>query len=178
MMVRAAVIPAPHQPVEVRQFPVPDLEPGAALLRTLYSEVCGTDVHLLHGRLPGAPYPLIPGHINVGVLEALRGPVTDAFGGPVREGDTVTFLDVHGTCFHCWHCLVAKASTRCAPASRDSAQAISPTGPEPCTRTVSASPTPPRCTAWKAVGRAHPPAITSSGVRPSGSGMMLTPGLR
>ena len=76
MAIRAAVIPAPNEAVEIREFPEPELEPGAALLRTTYSEVCGTDVHLLHGQLPGAPYPLIPGHINVGVLEALNGPVT------------------------------------------------------------------------------------------------------
>lgn len=113
MTVRAAVIPAPGQPVEVREFPDPVLEPGAALLRTIYSEVCGTDVHLLHGRLSGVPYPLIPGHINVGTLERLNGPVCDAFGRVLAEGDLVTFLDVHETCHNCWFCLVAKASTRC-----------------------------------------------------------------
>jgi D-arabinose 1-dehydrogenase-like Zn-dependent alcohol dehydrogenase len=53
LSVRAAVIPAPGLPVEVRKFPEPVLEPGAALLRTTYSEVCGTDVHLQHGRLAG-----------------------------------------------------------------------------------------------------------------------------
>ena len=113
MTVRAAVIPAPGAPVEVRTFPEPALEPGAALLRTLYSEVCGTDVHLQHGRLAGVPYPLIPGHINVGTLERLQSPVCDAFGAPLAEGDLVTFLDVHETCHNCWYCLVAKASTRC-----------------------------------------------------------------
>jgi len=113
MSIRAAVIPAPGLPVQVREFPEPILEPGAALMRTLYSEVCGTDVHLLHGRLSGVPYPLIPGHINVGTLERLEGPVCDAFGRPLTAGDPVTFLDVHETCHNCWFCLVAKASTRC-----------------------------------------------------------------
>lgn len=113
MTVRAAVIVSPGGPVEIRQFPTPELEAGAVLLRTLYTEVCGTDVHLLHGRLDQTPYPLIPGHINVGTVEAVRGPVTDAFGHALAEGDLVTFLDVHGTCNNCWHCLVAKASTRC-----------------------------------------------------------------
>ncbi|MCE5241008.1 zinc-binding dehydrogenase [bacterium] len=113
MTVRAAVIPAPGSPVEVRSFPEPVLEPGAALLRTRYSEVCGTDVHLQHGRLAGVPYPLIPGHINVGTLERLNGSVCDAFSAELAEGDLVTFLDVHETCHNCWYCLVAKASTRC-----------------------------------------------------------------
>lgn len=113
MPVRAAVMPAPNVPVQIREYPTPELEPGAALMRTTYSEVCGTDVHLLHGQLPGAPYPLIPGHINVGWLEQVHGPITDALGEPLEGGETVTFLDVHETCNNCWYCLVAKATTRC-----------------------------------------------------------------
>lgn len=110
---RAAVIPSPGERVRVEEFPAPALEPGAALLHTLYSEVCGTDVHLRHGRLSGVPYPLIPGHVSIGAIAALRGRVPDIEGRPFREGDVVTFLDVHETCGHCWQCLVAKQTTRC-----------------------------------------------------------------
>ena len=39
----AAVMPAPHQPVELREFDDPHLEPGGILLRTEYSEVRGTN---------------------------------------------------------------------------------------------------------------------------------------
>ena len=113
MSVRAAVIPRPGGPVEIREYPEPELEPGAVLLRTLYTEVCGTDVHLLHGQLDAAPYPLIPGHINVGEIDAMAGDVTDALGDPLREGDLVTFLDVHETCNACYQCLVARTTTRC-----------------------------------------------------------------
>jgi len=116
--VRAAVMPGPEKPVEVRRFPAPRLEPGGVLLRTLYSEVCGTDVHLYHGRLAGVPYPIIPGHVSVGVVEEVVPPapgreVVTPLGRPVRRGDLVTFLDVHETCGRCWTCLVAKAATRC-----------------------------------------------------------------
>ena len=111
--VKSVVMAAPHEPVRVEEFPAPDLEPGAALLRTLYSEVCGTDVHLHHGRLAGVPYPIIPGHVAVGVIEAMNGPITDVEGRPFHPGDRVTFLDVHETCNQCWYCLVAKQSTRC-----------------------------------------------------------------
>ena len=71
----AAVMPAPGRPVEVREFARPDLPAGSALLRTARSEVCGTDVHLWHGRLSGVPYPIIPGHVSAGTLEAIRGPL-------------------------------------------------------------------------------------------------------
>lgn len=111
-MVRAVVFPAPHVKPEIREFPRPTLEPGAALLRTLYSEVCGTDVHLHHGRLD-VPFPIIPGHVSVGVVEEARGKLTDVNGTAIREGDTVTFLDVHETCNHCYHCLVARQPNRC-----------------------------------------------------------------
>ena len=62
----AVVMTAPFAPLVIQEFPSPVLEPGAALLRTLYSEVCGTDVHLHHGKL-GVPFPIIPGHVSVGV---------------------------------------------------------------------------------------------------------------
>ncbi len=110
---RAAVLPGPGLPPEVRTYPTPTLEEGAVLLRTIASEVCGTDVHLHHGRLAGVPYPLIPGHVSVGVVEAMEGPIGDVDGTPIREGDVVTFLDVHGTCGACRSCTVWKASTRC-----------------------------------------------------------------
>lgn len=112
-MVRAAVLPGPGLPPEVRRYPLPELEPGSVLLKTLASEVCGTDVHLWHGRLAGVPYPLIPGHVSIGTVTAVAGTVIDVEGQPILPGDVVTFLDVHGTCGACWYCLVAKASTRC-----------------------------------------------------------------
>jgi L-iditol 2-dehydrogenase len=111
--VRAAVMPAADAPIEVREIPMPVLEPGAAMLHTLFSEVCGTDVHLHHGRLRGVPYPIVPGHVSVGTLSAIRGTIIDVEGRPFREGDVVTFLDVHETCNNCYQCLVAKQTTRC-----------------------------------------------------------------
>lgn len=110
---RAAVMRGPHLPIVVEEVAVPPLVPGAALLRTAFSEVCGTDVHLHHGRLAGVPYPIIPGHVSVGHLEAIRGTVRDIHGEAFREGDLVTFLDVHETCGHCYECLVTKQTTRC-----------------------------------------------------------------
>lgn len=111
--VRAAVMAAPRALIDLREVPWPTLAPGAAMLRTTYSEVCGTDVHLHHGKLSGVPYPIIPGHVSVGRLAAIRGQVTDVHGAPFKEGDLVTFLDVHETCGRCYECLVTKQTTRC-----------------------------------------------------------------
>lgn len=113
MSVRAAVMPAPHVPVEVRSLPDPVLEEGSVLLETVASEVCGTDVHLHHGRLAGVPYPLLPGHVSVGRVLESRGVERDALGEPLAPGDVVTFYDVHEVCGACWHCLVARQPNRC-----------------------------------------------------------------
>jgi threonine dehydrogenase-like Zn-dependent dehydrogenase len=109
----AAVMPAPRVPVELREFPEPSLEPGSVLLRTLYSEVCGTDVHVWHGRLAGVPYPIIPGHVSVGIADKIRGDVRGVDGTRVAEGDRLVFFDVHRTCGRCRACTVTRTPTRC-----------------------------------------------------------------
>ncbi|HCH7473823.1 TPA: zinc-binding dehydrogenase [Pseudomonas aeruginosa] len=110
---RAAVMPAPNADIEIRDYPRPKLAAGEVLMRTLYSEVCGTDVHIQEGRLQGVPYPIIPGHFSVGTVEEVCGSVTSVLGRAVQPGDMVTFLDVHRTCHRCWQCQVAKTPTRC-----------------------------------------------------------------
>ncbi|HEV8254716.1 MAG TPA: zinc-binding dehydrogenase [Vicinamibacteria bacterium] len=111
--VHAVVMPGPGRPLERRLFPAPRPEPGGAVLETTVSEVCGTDVHLHHGRLAGVPYPIIPGHVSCGRVLETNGPLLDVDGAPIAVGRTVTFFDVFGTCGACWSCLVAKAATRC-----------------------------------------------------------------
>lgn len=70
---RAVVMPGPHRPLELQSFPAPRPQPGGAVLQVLASEVCGTDVHLHHGRLAGVPYPIIPGHVSCGRLLEAKG---------------------------------------------------------------------------------------------------------
>ncbi|HEX3645339.1 MAG TPA: zinc-binding dehydrogenase [Vicinamibacterales bacterium] len=113
MSILAAVMPAPRVPVELREFPEPALEPGSLLLRTLYSEVCGTDVHIWHGRLAGVPFPIIPGHVSVGIADKIRGDVLSADGTRIVEGDRLVFFDVHRTCGRCRACAVNRTPTRC-----------------------------------------------------------------
>lgn len=106
-------MPAPRVPVELREFQEPALEPGSVLLKTLYSEVCGTDVHIWHGRLSGVPYPIIPGHVSVGIADKIRGDVRGLDGRGIVEGDRLVFFDVHRTCGRCRACTVTRTPTRC-----------------------------------------------------------------
>ena len=60
----------PGRPLEQRTSPRRGRARAARSSRRVASEVCGTDVHLHHGRLSGVPYPIIPGHVSCGrVLE-------------------------------------------------------------------------------------------------------------
>jgi threonine dehydrogenase-like Zn-dependent dehydrogenase len=109
----AAVLPAPRSAVELREFPEPDLPPGGVLLETTFSEICGTDVHLWHGRLSAVPYPIIPGHVSIGRVSKLRGEPRTLDGRTLFEGDRVAFFDVHRTCGRCHACAVTRTPTRC-----------------------------------------------------------------
>src|SRR5262245_5109461 len=104
---------APRAPLELRRVAAPRAAAGGAVLETLASEVCGTDVHLHHGQLAGVPYPIVPGHVSVGRVLETNGSLADVAGEPIGVGRVVTFYDVFGVCGACWHCLVAKAATRC-----------------------------------------------------------------
>lgn len=111
--VRAVVMPGPHLPLVERLYPEPRALPGGAVLETIVSEVCGTDVHLHRGHLGTVPWPLIPGHVSVGRVLETGGPLADVEGHAIEPGAIVTFYDVFGICGACWHCTVAKAGTRC-----------------------------------------------------------------
>ena len=106
-----------HAPgrLAVERFPAPRPEPGAAVLRMLYSGICGTDKHTWRGeslQYAGTdherpvPYPIICGHENVGVIEALgQGPPpVDELGRPLAVGDRVVPAP-NLTCGRCRFCL-------------------------------------------------------------------------
>ncbi|MFQ5682526.1 MAG: zinc-binding dehydrogenase [Candidatus Binatia bacterium] len=103
---RAAVITAHNKPVEIQRVPIPELEPGALLVRIEASTLCGTDVHRWHGPLAkGDSLPIITGHEPCGFIETIRGERTDILGNPVKPGDRIVWSYV--SCGHCYYCNVA-----------------------------------------------------------------------
>jgi threonine dehydrogenase-like Zn-dependent dehydrogenase len=100
--------------LEVVEFPRPDLEPGAVLMRVSLSGVCGTDKHTYRGetkQYAGTPhereleYPLICGHENVGVVEAVGpGGAVDSDGRDLRVGDRIV-PGANVSCGACYFCL-------------------------------------------------------------------------
>jgi L-iditol 2-dehydrogenase len=51
--------------------------------------------------------------VSVGRVLETGGALSDVEGRPIAPGALVTFYDVYGSCGSCWHCLVARAATRC-----------------------------------------------------------------
>jgi L-iditol 2-dehydrogenase len=111
---RSAVITEYGRPLEVRELPVPDPEPGALVVRVEVATICGTDVHLWQGDLAGTgvELPVVPGHEAVGRVIAIGdGADRDSLGVPLREGDRIVWT--HGPCGHCKACTVLKRPTLC-----------------------------------------------------------------
>ncbi len=99
----AAVFTGAGRPLETREFPVLPPAPGDALLALARSGVCGTDVHIVEGRL-AVPAPLIPGHEFIGRIEALGTRARrDGLGAPLRVGDAAVACVALpcGKCFSC-----------------------------------------------------------------------------
>lgn len=104
-MVRAAVLREVGR-LGVEEFPKPEVGAGALLMRVELCGICGTDIHLYHGRL-GVPLPIIPGHEFVGRIEEIDDGARDleVSGGSLSEGDLITVVPgtsaFCGTCYYC-----------------------------------------------------------------------------
>ena len=121
--------------LSVDAFPAPDPEPGAIVLRMQFSGICGTDKHTWRGESlqyagtdheRGVPYPVICGHENVGVIEAIGpGPApTDDQGRELRVGDRVVPAP-NLTCGRCRFCLAEDAPYYLCTALQDYGNSLS-----------------------------------------------------
>jgi threonine dehydrogenase-like Zn-dependent dehydrogenase len=99
MQVRAMVQTGPRA-LELRTFPLPEIDEDSGLLRVEACGICGSDYEQYTGTLP-VRYPVIPGHEPVGVIERLGARAAKRWG--VREGDRVA-VEVIIPCGHCWLC--------------------------------------------------------------------------
>jgi threonine dehydrogenase-like Zn-dependent dehydrogenase len=100
---KVAALVGPEE-VEVKEFDVPEPEPGAVLVKVRRANVCGSEVHIYHFH-----HPLIRecvlGHEFVGEIAALgEGVTTDYAGNPVQVGDRV-IAPYYLTCRKCPACL-------------------------------------------------------------------------
>ena len=98
---KAAVVHAFGQPLQIEDVPVPDVTPGQVLVKVVASGVCHTDLHAADGDWPVKPtLPFIPGHEGVGYVAALGSGVKG-----IKEGDRVGVPWLHTACGRCEHCI-------------------------------------------------------------------------
>jgi L-iditol 2-dehydrogenase len=94
---KQATMIAPGQ-IDVHQAPDPAPGPGEVLLRIQRIGVCGSDIHVYHGKHPLTSYPVIQGHEFSAVVESLGAGVSN-----LSPGAKVTAMPqiVCGECAPC-----------------------------------------------------------------------------
>lgn len=83
-----------------REVPVPQPKANEALVKIMRIGICGSDIHVYHGKHPFTSYPVTQGHEVSGEIAALGAEVTG-----LRVGQRVTIEPqvVCGQCYPCRH---------------------------------------------------------------------------
>lgn len=108
-MGRAALFFGSGKPMEITEYPVPDPEPGAMVVRITRANICGSDLHIWRGdgflAAMARDDGRIIGHEMTGVVHSLgKGVATDSAGLPLAEGDRVVY-QYFAPCGHCRSCV-------------------------------------------------------------------------
>lgn len=109
---KAMVLEKFNQPLVMKTFSVPKLQPGEALVKVEAAGVCGSDVHMWEGRDPRTRLPMILGHEGVGEIVELAGEKHDVHGTALKEGDKVLW-NRGVTCGQCYFCKVKMEPSLC-----------------------------------------------------------------
>lgn len=96
---RAMVLPAPGEKLEMRDIPHPIPGPSEIRVNISACGVCRTDLHVVDAELPHIKYPIIPGHEIVGRVDAVGSNVSNH-----EIGDRVGIPWLGHTCGTCLYC--------------------------------------------------------------------------
>jgi len=100
---KAAVMTLAKAPLEIREYPLADVEKGWILVKIKCCAICGSDLHTWLGTRP-SPTPIILGHEIMGEIVSMGAGVSrDSGGRPLRVGDRITWtiMDNCGKCYYC-----------------------------------------------------------------------------
>ena len=112
---RITVLDAPGADFIIREYALPDVEPGTALMKIEMCGLCGTDAHYWAGHKPtiDLAFPGVMGHEIAGtIIAAGEGFDTDALGKPLKVGDRIVPAPLV-VCGECFFCTIAKEPVKC-----------------------------------------------------------------
>lgn len=98
LTMRQAVVTAPGK-IEIRHVGIPEAKEDEVVLEIAYIGICGSDIHVFHGKHPYVTYPVIQGHEVSGKVVAIGANVRT-----VRVGDKVT-IEPQVSCGSCYPCM-------------------------------------------------------------------------
>ncbi len=99
-------------PFEMTEFPLPQVESRGLLVKVSLASVCGTDLHIWHGKRK-APVPIILGHEATGVVENKGADLkADSAGQLITNGDRISWSYIK-TCGECYYCTILKEPAGC-----------------------------------------------------------------
>ena len=104
MAIARAIVQDGPRRLRSAEFPLPDIGSEDALLRVEACGICGTDYEQYAGTFP-APFPLIPGHEPVGVIEEIGEVAAKRWG--VMRGERVA-VEALLPCGHCPDCVAGR----------------------------------------------------------------------
>ena len=104
--------PPETRPFTIEEVRIPPLTEGAILGRMRLAGICGTDVHILHGKVK-INVPAILGHENVAEVVAIGGeaPRYDITGVRIEPGQLITWLPK--SCMRCYNCTILGDQAKC-----------------------------------------------------------------
>ena len=105
----AAVWSDSENKFDVRELPLPDVEPDGISIRVQATSICGSDLHTWRGDgvLPEQRPrpPSIGGHEMMGTVAAMGSKIsTDSLRRPLKEGDRVVY-SYFFPCMRCYNCI-------------------------------------------------------------------------
>ena len=110
---KAVILDKPNGEFTIDEAELPEPKEGEILVKQEMCGVCGTDVHMYHGHLPGTKFPIVLGHEPVGIIAKLgKGVKVDYTGEPVKEGDRI-YVVPGLRCGTCYFCTVLLEPTLC-----------------------------------------------------------------
>ena len=74
--------------IEFREVPIPDLKENEILVKIMRIGICGSDVHVYHGKHPNTSYPVTQGHeASAKIIK------TGSNVRKLKPGDKITYVD-------------------------------------------------------------------------------------